>query len=212
MFGDYKTCGAFPTSSPPVRRPQSILVQARATFFSVWGFCLITRDAGHPAHRPAEHAPEQVRALHVLRRGLLQDAGEHAVESGQRMCRADPHHSGVGVKTRGAEARQEDEHHDDVGPAHAARRSADLHGNARGVLAVPGQGPTRRGVHEARRSGIHGEPPVYADRKTCEPAHVGRVCDSVTVSRWRQKRTSRQHQDVSPWRMISPRGGWVGGC
>jgi hypothetical protein len=27
MFGDYRRCGAFPTSSPSVRRPQSILVQ-----------------------------------------------------------------------------------------------------------------------------------------------------------------------------------------
>lgn len=27
MFGDHRVCGAFPTSSPLVRRPQSILVQ-----------------------------------------------------------------------------------------------------------------------------------------------------------------------------------------
>ena len=27
MFGDYKRCGAFPTASPVVKRPQSILVQ-----------------------------------------------------------------------------------------------------------------------------------------------------------------------------------------
>ena len=27
MFGDHATCGAFPTCSPCVRRPQSILVQ-----------------------------------------------------------------------------------------------------------------------------------------------------------------------------------------
>jgi hypothetical protein len=27
MFGDYKTCGALPTSSPIVKRQQSILVQ-----------------------------------------------------------------------------------------------------------------------------------------------------------------------------------------
>jgi hypothetical protein len=27
MFGDHRVCGAFPTSSPCVRRPQSILVQ-----------------------------------------------------------------------------------------------------------------------------------------------------------------------------------------
>ena len=27
MFGDHRVCGAFPTSSPPVKRQQSILVQ-----------------------------------------------------------------------------------------------------------------------------------------------------------------------------------------
>jgi hypothetical protein len=27
MFGDYRTCGVFPTSSPVVKRQQSILVQ-----------------------------------------------------------------------------------------------------------------------------------------------------------------------------------------
>jgi hypothetical protein len=27
MFGDYKTCGVFPTNSPVVKRQQSILVQ-----------------------------------------------------------------------------------------------------------------------------------------------------------------------------------------
>ena len=27
MFGDYKTCGVFPTSAPRVDRPQSITVQ-----------------------------------------------------------------------------------------------------------------------------------------------------------------------------------------
>ena len=35
MFGDYKTCGAFPTSSPMVKRPQSILVQVGSRFFIV---------------------------------------------------------------------------------------------------------------------------------------------------------------------------------
>ena len=34
MFGDHRACGAFPTSSPLVRRPQSILVQVRSLSLS----------------------------------------------------------------------------------------------------------------------------------------------------------------------------------
>jgi hypothetical protein len=33
MFGDHRVCGAFPTSSPLVRRPQSILVQVAPRLF-----------------------------------------------------------------------------------------------------------------------------------------------------------------------------------
>lgn len=53
MFGDHRVCGAFPTSSPVVRRQQSILVQVRACPFFHW--------ADQADHSHAQDTPQIVR-------------------------------------------------------------------------------------------------------------------------------------------------------
>ena len=61
---------------------------------------LVGARDGHELHRAAAHGQEGACAVHVLRRGLLQDAGGDAVEPGQWVHRADSHCGGTTVKKR----------------------------------------------------------------------------------------------------------------